>query len=129
MTFGFGLEQVSTADRSELLKRSLNYLLPTTPDTTAPTIVGFKWPAEGFTATPADPVEADVTAYDNSGDMEYVNLYADGRLVGTSQVFPFQFRYTPPIVGDQHHGHPDRGGRRQGREQVHAGPAHPGRLA
>src|SRR4051812_48613432 len=36
MTFGFGLEQVSAADRSELLKRSLAYLLPTTADTTPP---------------------------------------------------------------------------------------------
>src|SRR4051794_36984444 len=96
VTFGFGLEQVSADNRSEFLKRSLNYLLPTTADTTPPTIVGFKWPLEGFTATPADPVEADVTAYDNSGDMDKVNLYANGTLVGTNEVFPFQFRYTPP---------------------------------
>ena len=45
VTFGFGLEQVDTTTRSELLKRSLSYLVPTTADTTAPTIVGFKYPA------------------------------------------------------------------------------------
>ena len=44
VTFGFGLEQVDTTTRSELLKRSLSYLVPTTADTTAPTIVGYKWP-------------------------------------------------------------------------------------
>ncbi len=43
VTFGFGLEQVSEARRAaSYLKRSLSYLLPTTADTTAPTIVGFK---------------------------------------------------------------------------------------
>ena len=46
MTFGFGLEQVDQATRNELVKRSLSYLLPTTADTTAPTIVGFKYPAD-----------------------------------------------------------------------------------
>ena len=45
VTFGFGLEQVDTTTRSELLKRSLSYLVPTTADTTAPTIVGYKYPA------------------------------------------------------------------------------------
>ena len=51
VTFGFGLEQVSAADRSELLKRSLSYLVPTSADTTPPTIVGFKWPLANSTAT------------------------------------------------------------------------------
>ena len=96
MTFGFGLEQVDAATRSELLKRSLDYLVPKTADTVAPTIVGFKWPQPNSTATPADPIEVDVTAYDDRGDMRQVNLYADGALVGTTPVFPFQFRYTPP---------------------------------
>ena len=37
-----------------------------------------------------------MTAYDDRGDLKQVNLYADGALVGTVPVFPFQFRYTPP---------------------------------
>jgi hypothetical protein len=96
MTFGFGLEQVNAATRTELLKRSFDYLLPAAADTTPPTIDGFKWPPANFTATPADPIEADVTAYDNSGDLKSVTLSADGAPVGTVTVFPFQFRYTPP---------------------------------
>ena len=96
MTFGFGLEQVNAATRTELLKRSFDYLLPTAADTTPPTIDGFKWPPANFTATPPDPIEADVTAYDDRGDLKSVTLSADGAPVGTVTVFPFQFRYTPP---------------------------------
>jgi zinc carboxypeptidase/Big-like domain-containing protein len=96
VTFGFGLEQVDPDARSELLKRSLDYLVPKTADTVAPTIVGYKWPLANSTATPADPIEVDVTAYDDRGDLKQVNLYADGALVGSVPVFPFQFRYTPP---------------------------------
>ncbi len=96
VTFGFGLEQVDATTRTELLRRSLNYLVPTAADTTPPTIVGYKFPPANSVATPRDPVEVDVTAYDNSGDMDYVRLLADGQVVGTTQVFPFQFRYTPP---------------------------------
>ena len=96
VTFGFGLEQVDATTRTELLRRSLNYLVPTAADTTPPTIVGYKFPPANSVATPRDPVEVDVTAYDNSGDMDYVRLLANGQPVGTTQVFPFQFRYTPP---------------------------------
>jgi hypothetical protein len=96
VTFGFGLEQVDATTRTELLKRSLDYLVPTAPDTTPPTIVGYKFPPANYVATPRDPVEVDVTAYDNSGDMDYVRLLADGQPVQTTHVFPFQFRYTPP---------------------------------
>ena len=96
VTFGFGLEQVDATTRTELLRRSLNYLVPTAADTTPPTIVGYKFPPANSVATPRDPVEVDVTAYDNSGDMDYVRLLANGQPVETTQVFPFQFRYTPP---------------------------------
>ena len=54
------------------------YLLPATADTTAPTIVGYKYPADGYQATPADPVEIELTAFDERGDMKQVGLYADG---------------------------------------------------
>ncbi|HWM10406.1 MAG TPA: hypothetical protein VNO82_13730, partial [Solirubrobacteraceae bacterium] len=96
VTFGFGLEQVPTATRNELVKRAMAHLLPTTADTTAPSSVAFKWPlADGFEATPRDPVEVDVTAADERGDMKEVRLLADGELVDTHQTFPFQFRYYP----------------------------------
>jgi hypothetical protein len=72
------------------------HLLPTTPDTTAPSSVAFKFPrADGFEATPRDPVEVDVTAADERGDMKEVRLLADGEPVGTMRTFPFQFRYYP----------------------------------
>ena len=70
--------------------------MPTTADTTPPTIVGFKCPPANSDGDAADPVEVDVTAYDDRGDLKQVNLYADGALVGSVPVFPFQFRYTPP---------------------------------
>ena len=96
VTFGFGLEQVPAATRDELVKRAMAHLLPTTEDTTPPSPVAFKWPlADGFEATPRDPVEVDVTAADESGDMKEVRLLADGELVDTHSTFPFQFRYYP----------------------------------
>ena len=94
--FGFGLEQLDAATRDEVVKRSLAYLLPTTPDTTPPTIVGFKYPVDNYQATPADPVELEVTAFDERGDMKQVNLLANGVQVASVPVYPFQFRYTPP---------------------------------
>ena len=96
VTFGFGLEQVDTATRNALVARAMQHLLPTTPDTTAPTPVAFKWPsADGFVSTPRDPVEVDVTAADERGDLKEVRLLADGVLVGRNSTFPFQFRYVP----------------------------------
>ena len=96
ITFGFGLEQVSEATRNELVKRSLSYLLPPAPDTTPPTIVGFKYPANLAEATPRDPVEIELTAYDERGDMAYVDLKIGDHLIQRTEVYPFQFRYTPP---------------------------------
>jgi hypothetical protein len=61
--FGFGLEQLDDATRNEVVKRSMAYLLPTTADTTPPTIVGCKYPVRQLAGTPADPVELEVTAY------------------------------------------------------------------
>ena len=96
VTFGFGLEQVDQATRNELVKRSMAHLLPTAPDTTAPTIVGFKYPTNLSTATPRDPVEIELTAYDERGDMDYVDLKVGDQLIQRTEVYPFQFRYTPP---------------------------------
>ena len=97
VTFGFGLEQVDAATRSELLKRSLSYLRADHGrhhGRRRSSATSSRRP--NSMATPADPIEVDVTAYDDRGDMKQVNLYADGALVGTVPVFPFQFRYTPP---------------------------------
>jgi hypothetical protein len=96
VTFGFGLEQVDQATRNELVKRSMAHLLPAGADTTAPTIVGYKYPTNLSTATPRDPVELELTAYDERGDMDRVDLYANGVYHSTTEVYPFQFRYTPP---------------------------------
>jgi hypothetical protein len=101
VTFGFGLEQVDTATRDELVRRSFAHLLPTTPDTTAPT-VAFTYPADGATATPLDPVEVEVDAYDERGDMKEVRLFVGDQQVGRKISFPFQLRYQPTSddVGD-----------------------------
>jgi hypothetical protein len=97
VTFSFGLEQADQTSRNELVKRAMSYLLPTTADTTAPTIVGFKYPANLSNATVNDPVEIELTTYDERGDMDYVDLKGpDGALVQRTEVYPFQFRYTPP---------------------------------
>ena len=72
------------------------YLLPTTADTTAPTIVGFKYPPNLSTGTPRDPVDIELTAYDERGDMNYVDLKVGNELIQRTEVYPFQFRYTPP---------------------------------
>ena len=89
VTFGFGLEQVPAATRNELVKRAMAHLLPATPDTTAPSSVGFKYPlADGFVATTRDPVEVDVTAADERGDMKEVRLVVDGAVVDTKYTFP-----------------------------------------
>jgi hypothetical protein len=98
VTFGFGLEQVDAASRGELLKRSLDYLVPAAADTTPPTINGFKYPVDNSTATPSNPVDLEVTAFDNRGDMGRVDLYADGVKYASVPVYPFQFRYTPPAA-------------------------------
>ena len=103
VTLGFGLEQLTQAQRNEVVKRAMTHLLPTTPDTTPPTINGFKYagtdptkPNGPVTATTNDPVELELTTFDERGDMDKVELYADGALYATTEVYPFQFRYTAP---------------------------------
>ena len=96
VSFSFGLEQVDQAARNELVRRAMSYLLPATADTTAPTIVGFKYPPNLSTGTPRDPVDIELTAYDERGDMDYVDLKVGNQLIQRTEVYPFQFRYTPP---------------------------------
>jgi hypothetical protein len=96
VTFGFGLEQVDQVTRNELVRRSMAHLLPAGPDTTPPTVVGFKYPPNLSDATPRDPVEIELTTFDERGDMDYVDLMAGDQLIQRTEVYPFQFRYTPP---------------------------------
>ena len=100
----------------------MSYLLPTTADTTPPTIVGFKYPANLSTATANDPVEIELTAYDERGDMDYVDLKVGDTLIQRTEVYPFQFRYTPPASAIGVGREADRGGRGQGGQQVHPRP-------
>jgi hypothetical protein len=94
VAFGFGLEQVGDAARDELLRRALAHLLPAAPDTTPPAAT-FLRPAPDATVTPRDPVEVEVDAADERGDLREVRLRAGGELVGTKVSFPFQLRWTP----------------------------------
>ena len=96
MTFGFGLEQVDEATRNELVRARWRTCSRPAPDTTAPTIVGFKYPPNLSDATPRDPVEIELTTFDERGDMDYVDLKAGDQLIQRTEVYPFQFRYTPP---------------------------------
>jgi zinc carboxypeptidase/Big-like domain-containing protein len=101
VVFGFGLEQVSAAVRNELVRRSLAYLLPTAADTTAPT-VAYTYPADGSVATPRDPVEVEVDAFDERGDMKEVRLYVGDTLIQRKVSFPFQMRYWPTAADVGH---------------------------
>ena len=87
---------MSQATRNELVRRAMAHLLPTGADTTPPTVVGFKYPANLSDATPRDPVEIELTTFDERGDMDYVDLMAGDQLIQRTEVYPFQFRYTPP---------------------------------
>ena len=88
VTFGFGLEQVDRGHAQRAASSAASsYLLPDRRRTPrAPTIVGFKYPADELRRRrPADPVELELTAYDERGDMEQVDLYANGALVATTR--------------------------------------------
>ena len=119
VTFGFGIEQVPEAARNELVRRSMQHLLPTGADTTPPTVVGFKYPTNLSTATPRDPVELELTAFDERGDMDRVDLYADGALhsVGAGLSVPVPLH--PADLEDRRGREAHRRGVRQGRQQVH----------
>ena len=56
--------------------------------------------------------------------MDYVDLKVrTARSIQRTEVYPFQFRYTPPASAVGNRGHADRGGRRQGGQQVDPRPA------
>jgi hypothetical protein len=95
VSVGFGLEQVTdTAARSELVRRMMAHLLPAGADTAAPTVSWLR-PGEGATVNAADPVEIEVEAVDERGDVREVRLSIGGRLVQRKVSFPFQMRWYP----------------------------------
>ena len=97
IAFGFGLEQVDQATREQLVARSFQYLLPVAADTTAPTVDWLR-PGADAEVTPADPVEIEVEAVDERGDIKEVRLKVGGQLVATKVSFPFQFRWQPTMA-------------------------------
>ena len=95
VSVGFGLEQVTdTAIRSELVRRMMAHLLPAGADTAPPTVSWLR-PGEGATVNAADPVEIEVEAVDERGDVREVRLSIGGRLVQRKVSFPFQMRWYP----------------------------------
>ena len=95
VSIGFGLEQIAdSATRNELVRRTLAYLLPTTADTTAPTVTWLR-PSFGATVSVADPVEVEVEASDDRGDIKEVRLSVNGQPVAKKVSFPFQLRWQP----------------------------------
>ena len=93
---GFGLEQVvDPAQRDELVRRMMAHLLPTTADAAAPTVTWLR-PDDGATVNAADPVEIEVEAFDERGDLKEVRLSVGGTQVAKKVPFPFQMRWQPP---------------------------------
>jgi hypothetical protein len=97
VTFGFGLEQVDETTRNTLVARTFGYLLPTTADTTAPSVAWLR-PGANDEVTPADPVEIEVEAVDERGDMKEVRLKVGDQLIQTKVSFPFQLRWQPTMA-------------------------------
>jgi Zinc carboxypeptidase/Bacterial Ig domain len=95
VSLGFGLEQISdTAARTELVRRTMAYLLPTGADATAPSVSWLR-PDENATVGVADPVEIEVEAADERGDIKEARLRIGNQLVQRKVSYPFQFRWQP----------------------------------
>lgn len=95
VAIGFGLEQIDTlAVRRQLVARLMEHLLPADNDTVGPTVT-FLRPGAGATVDAADPVEIEVEATDERGDLAEVRLSVDGTPVATKVSFPFQLHWQP----------------------------------
>jgi hypothetical protein len=102
VSLGFGLEQIaSTSIRNEVVRRAMAHLLPTGADEGDPTVTWLR-PDDGATVDSSDPVEIEIEAVDERGDMKESRLFVGGELVQRKVSFPFQFRWypTPDDVGD-----------------------------
>ena len=85
---GFGLEQVTDpAVRNELVRRVMAHLLPTTADTVAPTVSWLR-PDAGATVNVADPVEIEVEAADERGDIKEARLTLERHARADEGVLP-----------------------------------------
>ena len=65
----------------------MGHLLPTTADTTAPTVTWLR-PGDGATVNAADPVEIEVEAVDERGDLKEVRLSVGGTQVAQEGLLP-----------------------------------------
>jgi hypothetical protein len=98
VSLGFGLEQIADGSvRAELVRRVMGHLLPATTDTVAPTVTWLR-PDAGTTVNAADPVEIEVEAVDERGDVKEVRLLLHGQLIQRKVSFPFQMRWQPPAA-------------------------------
>jgi hypothetical protein len=70
------------------------HLLPAGADTTPPTVTWLR-PDEGVTVNAADPVEIEVEAADERGDVKETRLLIGGQLIQRKVSFPFQMRWYP----------------------------------
>ena len=95
VSVGFGFEQITdTAARTELVRRMMGHLLPTGADTTGPTVSWLR-PEQNATVGVADPVEIEVEAVDERGDIKEARLRVGNQLIQRRSSFPFQFRWQP----------------------------------
>jgi Collagen triple helix repeat (20 copies)/Bacterial Ig domain len=102
VSLGFGLEQIASPTiRNAVVQRAMAHLLPTAADEAAPTVTWLR-PGDGATVNAADPVEIEVEAVDERGDMKETRLLVGGELVQRKVSFPFQFRWYPTAddIGD-----------------------------
>ena len=123
VTFGFGLEQVDQTDAQRA--RQARHDAPaadhrghaprrrSSGSSTRPTNYG---------ATPTDPVDLELTAFDERGDMKEVRLLRQRRRWPRPTVYPFQFRYTPRRRPSAQTVHADGQGGRRGGQRRDVGP-------
>ena len=92
---GFGLEQITDPrPATSSCAGRWRTCCPTAADTTAPTVTWLR-PGDGATVNVADPVEIEVEAVDDRGDIKEVRLGVDGQPVEKKVSFPFQLRWQP----------------------------------
>ena len=91
--------------RNELVKRAMTHLLPATADSTAPTVVGWKYPAQNWQGTPGRPGRHRAHRVRRARRHEGGPLLRQRHAVhDRAGRIPFQFRYTAAGVGRRHHG-------------------------
>ena len=120
VALGFGLEQLSQAQRNEVVQACHDAPAADdgrhhAADDQRVQVPGRQLPS----ATPNDPVELELTTFDERGDMDKVDLYADGVYYATTEVYPFQFRYSAAGLRRRQDRPADRQGVRRGGQRGH----------